>query len=283
LRYALWCHSIPPDRFDLFLFNQWPLLHVVFAPSSIRSKAAIDWCEFRKGSLFSIVQRYLPKLVHKNIANSRALKAEFEALSNCSFEFLPSGIFPNQYKKSPRSLRQGILYLGRITEHKNLALLLSAFESLAAKGYRGRLRIAGGGPALPRVRSWAKASQVANNIDIMGIVDEQSKLDLLANSELLLLTSWREGFPRVVAEAIGSGLPVVTADYPENGTKDLVLQYRIGKVTLPSAGALSDAMLEVLEDWDEYSAACIAASYALDWDALIDQFLQIAESVRKIA
>ena len=283
LRYAHWCRSIPADKFDFILFNQWPLAHIVLAPRSIRAKAAIDWCEFRTGSLFLLLQAYLPRLVPRNVANSLPLKTRLEGISGRSFDFLPSGILPDIYRSKPRSERQGVLYLGRVTEHKNLPLLLSAFEAVAAKGYGGHLRIAGDGPALPAIREWTKSSKIADRVDILGAVDEPAKVDLLANSELLLLTSRREGFPRVVAEAMASGLPVVTADYPENGAKEVVLQYRIGQVAHPTAEALSDAMLRAMEGWNTYSEAGALGSKSLDWEVLVNEFLQIANSVQRPA
>ena len=281
LRYALWCRRIPAGNFDFFLFNEWPLAHILLAPRSILSRAAIDWCEYRNGVLLSFAQAYLPRLASRNIANSAALKARLQVVSGRRFKLLPSGIFPDQYQSAPRSERQGILYLGRIAEHKNLPLLLSSFESLLGKGYAGSLRIAGNGPGLPALYEWVKASTAADKIEVLGTVDEETKRRLLASSELLLLTSRREGFPRVMAEAMASGLPVVTADYVENGAKDLVLQYGIGEVAAATAGPLSDAVIRVLNNWSVYSMACIAASKSLDWEALVDDFLEIAESAQK--
>jgi len=282
LRYALWCRDIPGD-FDFVVFNEWPLVHVMLARPSIRSKAAVDWCESRDGMLFSLVQRYLPRMVRKNIANTAALKAKLQTASGCPFEFLPSGIFPERYRSARRSERNGILYLGRVTEHKNVPLLLSAFEALIGKGYTGPLRIAGSGPLLLMLHEWVRASTVANKIEVLGSVDEGAKQQLLANSEVLLLTSRREGFPRVVAEAMASGLPVVTADYAENGAKELVSQYGIGQVAVSAADAVSDAILHVLDKWDRYSIACIAASKSLNWETLVEDFLKIAKSVQRAA
>jgi glycosyltransferase involved in cell wall biosynthesis len=43
------------------------------------------------------------------------------------------------------------------------------------------------------------------------LVSDERKYELLARTRLLMMTSQREGFPRVVAEAMASGVPVVTA------------------------------------------------------------------------
>jgi len=275
LRYALWCRSINSDAFDFFIFNQWPLAHVLLAPRAIRCKAAIDWCEFREGALFALLQKYFPRLVFKNVANTIALKERMESLSGRPFEYLPSGINLNQYRCASAAQREGLLYLGRVTEHKNLPLVLTSYEHLVKKGYTGRLRIAGNGPCVDGLRKAAKSLKLSDRVDILGQISEEEKIALLSNSQVLILTSRREGFPRVIAEAMASGLPVVTADYPENGATEVVRQYGIGLVTTPSADEVGDGILHVLQTWDSYSQAGLSASKSLDWDVLVDKLLQM--------
>src|SRR5581483_7148097 len=75
LKYALWCRTINPDDFDCFIFNQWPIAHILLSPDSVRSKAVIDWCEYRNSTLFRLLQKYLPRLAARNMANSIALRS----------------------------------------------------------------------------------------------------------------------------------------------------------------------------------------------------------------
>ncbi len=274
LKYSLRCRQIDPSAFDLFIFNQWPLAHICLAPASIRKKSVVDWCEFRQGTLFNLIQSVFPRLVSGNIANSIALKDRLEKLSGRHFECVPSGIYARQYRCAPIEQRNGILSIGRIEKHKNLPLLLSSYESLVARGYSGRLRIAGSGPAIGDLQRLVKSSRCADQVDVMGLISDQEKIELLATSELLLLTSRREGFPRVIAEAMASGLPVVTADYPENGAKDIVRQYGVGRVAEPMPEKLADESLAVIADWTFYSTNCLAAGQSLDWGIVVDKLLQ---------
>lgn len=276
LKYALWCSRIDAVTFDCFVFNQWPLAHVLLAPRRIRDKAVIDWCEYRKGTLIGSFQKYLPRLAAANITNSVALRNAFQSGSGRDFDVLPSGVFTARYRTTPAPERQGILYVGRIEEHKNLELTVSAYDSLLGRGYTGRLRIAGSGPALPALQKIINASRVADNIDLLGAVSEEQKIQLLATSQILLLTSRREGFPRILTEAMASGLPIVSVNYPENGARDIVRQYRIGGVTDPDPGEVAEGVLAVLSDWETYSHACLRASRSLDWGFLIDRLIQIA-------
>jgi glycosyltransferase involved in cell wall biosynthesis len=82
----------------------------------------------------------------------------------------------------------------------------------------------------------------------------------------------REGFPRVVAEAMASGLPVVTSEFPENGTKDVVLSYDSGVVTLPSPDDLALGITHALQNWDHYSQAGRAGAKTLSWNLIARTF-----------
>jgi glycosyltransferase involved in cell wall biosynthesis len=276
LKYALVCRGIDPKAFDCFIFNQWPIAHTLMAPRAMRAKSVIDWCEYRDGALFSFLQKYLPRLAPTNMANSVGLQHKLQTRSHCNFEVLPSGIFPAQYRTAPQRERSGILYLGRIEEHKNLQLMLMSYELLRSKGYQGRLRIVGSGPALSKLQQTVRISKIADYVDLMGFVAEEQKLEILASSEIFLLTSRREGFPRAISEAMASGLPVVTVDYPENGAGDIVRQYGIGTVTDPSPANVAEGVMAVMAECERYSRACILASRSLDWEVLVDKLLQIA-------
>ena len=227
LSYSLWCRHIDAASFDVFILNQWPLAHILLARSSMRAKSVVDWCEFRDGAIFSLLQKNLPRMVSGNIANNISLARRLESCSGRHFDCLPSGIYRNRYQCAPATQRQGILYLGRITEHKNLPLVLASYEALVSTGYVGPLRIAGSGPALADLQRIVTASRVADTVEILGFVSDEMKISLLAASQVLIASQPTRGLPRAIAEAMASGLPVVTADYPENAAKEVVRQYGI--------------------------------------------------------
>jgi glycosyltransferase involved in cell wall biosynthesis len=140
-------------------------------------------------------------------------------------------------------------------------------------GYPGDLTIAGAGPALESLTAAAKTSRFCKSVHFLGFVDDPTKIALLARSEALVISSRREGFPRVVAEAMASGLPVITVDFPENGTKTIVQDYGIGKVSHPTATAFSLTITDVLRNWDSHSQRCLQHSRDLDWSTVVDKLL----------
>ena len=274
LRYSLWVRRMArAEQYDLMLFNQWPLAHVAFAKSVGRPKMVLDWCEVRSGWLYRAFIKWLPLFASKNIAVSMAVAKSVAAASGCPVNYVPSGVYLSNYHYKRREDRSGLIYLGRVFEHKNLALLIEAFELMKRGGYPGDLTIAGGGPELETLNRARKISPFSENIHLLGYVDEKTKVELLANSEVLVIPSRREGFPRVVAEGMASGLPTATVDFPDNGTKSVVSDYRIGIVAEPNAKALAAAIGDVMEDWDIYSGNCLKYRAELDWDYVVAKLL----------
>lgn len=278
LRYSLWARKMArADKYDLMLFNQWPLAHIVFSKRSTRERVVLDWCEVRDGWLDRQFQKWLPGLPARNVAVSNGVAESVGAASGRRVDCVPSGVWAANYRCEPKERRSGLVYLGRVTEHKNLSLLIEAFEQMKEHGYPGSLTIAGGGPSLATLKDAANASKYGEDIQFPGFVDDATKIDLLSRSEVLVISSRREGFPRVVAEAMASGLPVATVDFPENGTTSVVQHYGIGVVADPTAESLSSAVEKVLGKWCAYSETALKRSLELDWSLLVGKLLEPSE------
>jgi glycosyltransferase involved in cell wall biosynthesis len=222
-------------------------------------------------------------MMRRNMAVSPAVQKHISEVSGCRVTYIPSGIHCTNYRSRPLNERSGILYLGRIVKHKNLRLLIDAFEILKQKGYRGELIIAGDGPWSGALETRIAASPVARCISLRGPVLEEAKIELLAMSEVLVVPSKREGFPRVVAEAMASGLPTATPDYPENGTVHIVRYYGCGEVSHPSPQGLAETIRSLLSHWESYSRRGLARAPELDWASLNPQIETLATSLRSEA
>lgn len=260
--------QVVPRRYDFHLLNQWPLLHVGALPRNVRARTGIHWCEIREDRLFGEVQKRLPRMVGSNFAVSNTVAAAITAQSGRQCSVLPSGIEITRYREVDRSERSGVLYVGRLAPHKNMPLLIDAFELATTRGFDGDLVIAGEGPARGEIETYAARSPVAARIRVLGSVSEAQKIELLSRAAVLGMPSLREGFPRVIAEAMASGLPVVTAEFPENGGKDVVAHYGVGVVCGTGSEAFADALLAVEADWDTFSQAGLIGAQSLDWSGI---------------
>jgi glycosyltransferase involved in cell wall biosynthesis len=273
LRYALaaWQLTRAHD-FDAIFLNQWPLLHILALSRRNRARAIVDWCEIRHSRVFRLIQKLLPGLVSANTAVSTQVGEHIRQFSRGRVLVLPSGIVGASYRMEPSERRDGVLYVGRIAVHKNLSLLIDVFEELCRRGFTGPLTIAGGGPAVDALRRRIQLSPFRSRIDLVGFVTDDRKYELLAGARLLVMTSQREGFPRVVAEAMASGLPVIVARYPQSGTVAVVEEFQCGLCADPLPHDLADAAEAVLREWDIWSAKAHRRAASLEWSSLIQQF-----------
>jgi glycosyltransferase involved in cell wall biosynthesis len=136
-----------------------------------------------------------------------------------------------------------LLYAGRVSLEKNLALLADAFLELQARGSSAWLVIAGDGPYRQEMARRLKGHKVI----FTGFLSQADLARAYASSDLLVFPSTTDTFGNVVLEAQACGLPVVVTD--KGGPRELMLDGITGLV-VPSndRGALVRAMPFLSED-----------------------------------
>ncbi len=138
------------------------------------------------------------------------------------------------------------LYLGRLHREKRVDDFLRAFAALHAD----EVAVALVGPdvgAGPELRSLADRLGLASRVRILGEVSEETKRDLLAGCEALVLPSSYEAQGIVLLEAWAQGRPVVATRV--GGVVDLVNEGTDGLlVDVGDVQALADALRRLLAD-----------------------------------
>ncbi len=110
-----------------------------------------------------------------------------------------------------------LLYAGRLNSSKGLDDILYVFERLHAEGVHFKLTIVGPDEQGYSLRFKKLSKDYPHHFDYVGYVDDVS--DYYAASDILLLSSRREGFGSVVIEAAKYGVPTVAYDiYGLRGT-----------------------------------------------------------------
>lgn len=112
-----------------------------------------------------------------------------------------------------------ILTVGDLLEHKNVELLLEAFEQLVqANAYPGDLVVVGGSPKASSGyvgRLLARRDRLASRdrVHFVGSVPAPAMPAIYAAAELFVLPSLEETFGLPLVEAMGAGVPVVVSDW----------------------------------------------------------------------
>lgn len=104
-----------------------------------------------------------------------------------------------------------LLFVGRFDHGKGIELLIQAIEDLRVDFPVIRLRMAGDGPLLEPMQRFVAERNLEKNVRILGFVPATGPLErLYKEADIFVLPSDKgEGFPRVILEAWGSGLPVL--------------------------------------------------------------------------
>ncbi|WP_438434866.1 glycosyltransferase family 4 protein [Gorillibacterium sp. sgz500922] len=109
---------------------------------------------------------------------------------------------------------EGLLffYAAEFNRNKNQQLLLHALSKVRQEpgAPTVRLALAGSGPLLPACRELAERLGIADRVDFLGYRDDVA--ELLPACDIAVASSFREGLPVNIMEAMASGLPVIAAE-----------------------------------------------------------------------
>ncbi|MBC8452824.1 MAG: glycosyltransferase [Spirochaetes bacterium] len=179
--------------------------------------------------------------------------ADIKVISNG----IDPAIFDNskaeQFKKRYALTGKTILYFGRISQDKNIKILLKCFFIIHRKLPEAKLLIVGDGPQLKELRDFAKSDPAGSHIIFTGGIphDTLVKSGLFGACELFATSSLTENQPMTMLEAQANGIPCV--GFNVRGIPDLIIDGVNGRI-LPKNdySSMADAVLEILNDADLY-------------------------------
>ncbi|NQS90223.1 glycosyltransferase family 4 protein [Patescibacteria group bacterium] len=120
--------------------------------------------------------------------------------------FKPSG----ESKKEELGLngKKVILFVGRIYKNKNLNLLIQSLLLLPSEYH---LLIIGTGIDKEKIRSIAEEFEISDRVIFLGYIPYFNLPDYYRAADVFCLLSTLEGAPKVVLEALASGVPVISS------------------------------------------------------------------------
>lgn len=161
-----------------------------------------------------------------------------------------------------------ILWVGRLDDPKNPALMLEAFARLP-RDKSVVLDFVGDGPHRSRLEALTTTLGLQDRVRFLGF--QSNPYALMQAADLLVLTSDREGLPTVLIEALYCGLPVVSADCGQ-GIHDILLDKVYGTIVpVGDADALAHAIFNALQVPPE-SKGQILGAQRFRPEAIAEQF-----------
>ena len=150
-----------------------------------------------------------------------------------------------------------VMFLGKLTPRKRLDVLVRAFSLLNRPA--ARLVIAGNDMGSePRLRRVLAQLDLSSRVIFTGLLEGHSRLDALADADVVAYPSTDEVFGLVPLEALLSGTPVAVAN--DSGCGDLIERVGGGLTVVPGdATALAEALRTILDQPMEWRTAAHAA------------------------
>jgi glycosyltransferase involved in cell wall biosynthesis len=197
------------------------------------------------------------------LCNSESVRAEALALRIAPAKKLKllgngssNGVNVERFSPGPSGVRERlgigsevpvIGFVGRLTRDKGLPELIEAFENILIEERAARLLLVGWFDAAEDALGPALQERIERHpqIHCTGFVDDTAPY--YRAMDLLVLPTWREGFPNVVLEAAATGIPAVTTE--STGSRDSVIPEVTGLLIPPGyPDAIVEAVMKLLRD-----------------------------------
>lgn len=180
------------------------------------------------------------------IALSRTWLEFFENELGCNNVSVICNGVPVPDREAAPSTSNQILYLGRLDDNKNPAMLIEAVRELKSSGVACRCIFAGNGD-VERYENMAEAAGVGDVCEFAGWVNGKKREEFILTSTLLCMTSYCEGLPMSMLECMSFGIPVVATAV--GGIPDVILD-GVNGVLIPPGDShrLAKVLAKMLAD-----------------------------------
>jgi GalNAc-alpha-(1->4)-GalNAc-alpha-(1->3)-diNAcBac-PP-undecaprenol alpha-1,4-N-acetyl-D-galactosaminyltransferase len=173
-----------------------------------------------------------------------------------------------------------VVAIGRLVPQKGFDTLIAAFNSAAARHPDWSLVIAGQGPLEGALRAQALSTSCADRIEFAGLLRKPE--ELLARSEMFVLSSRFEGFPNALVEAMACGCAAISTNCP-SGPAEIITSGVDGTlVPVDDVAGLAGSLEALMADDAErrrLGAAAAKSAERFRLDGVADRWIGLLRSV----
>ncbi|HTY08320.1 MAG TPA: glycosyltransferase family 4 protein, partial [Candidatus Edwardsbacteria bacterium] len=231
------------NRYDA-IHVHWPVPHAVFGYAAKLASGAkvvttfygaeLRWVKHSLPWLKPFV-RWSARVSDRIVAISTYTASQLQPYTDKQIEVIPYTIgFPanSEFRiQDPECKGNEVLTVGRLVERKGVRYLIEAMKHVPAS-LNARLVIAGGGPLLEELRSFATDHGVADRVTFTGRISEAELIACYQKAAVYVqpaVIDWRgdtEMLGVVLLEAMHHGVPVVGSNV--GGISDIIIDGKTG-------------------------------------------------------
>lgn len=236
--------------------------------------------------------QYMQKC-HHIIAPSKSIKDELADLYGITHQVtvIPTGLdlslwagVDGQKVRRTRGWTDDIVLIsvGRLAPEKSWPTLLKAVAPLLKARPTTRLALIGDGDERKSLEQLAQALGITAQVEFIGALPHHQVIAHLKAADLFCFASTTETQGLVTVEAMAAGLPVVAVD--ATGTRDVVTHECEGLLTPNEAAALSQAIVQVLDNSvlrDRLAGAALRRVQTFTSEAQARKMVSVYEQARE--
>ena len=284
-------------RYDvLHAFKGSAAIYTAFAGSLARIPVIVGAyrVEFRGTGVYRQVlkqaDRFLDAWVENSAASAQALQNRLGVRRDKCF-VVYNGIEPTSFVSSltPAEAKQRLQYsldtpvvsiLARLREQKNHQMFLHVAQQTRDQLPNTRFLVVGDGPLEDALRKQATQLGISDRVDFIG--SRQDIADILAATDVSVLTSEYEGLANAMVESMAAGVSVVTTDYDGH---DEVVEDAVEGYVVPRGNVvqMADRLTRLINDealrteMGQRGRARVERQFGLEamTDALVDVYHQL--------
>lgn len=160
-----------------------------------------------------------------------------------------------------------LIYVGRLSASKNVDVTLRALKCLAEQQIHLRFAIVGEGAERAHLESLSDELGLTDNVNFCGGMGFEATIEEIKHSDILVLASETEGWPKAIAEGMAFGLVCIGSN---RGFVPEMLSNKRGITVLPGdVNSLAEVLTDIAQNPVRYhdmreNAAAWARQYTLE-------------------
>lgn len=166
---------------------------------------------------FEETKKFLSEIFNDNLC--RKIICISEGVKNLIYDLVENKekltvIYPGvkKFEKSFSNIYGDLLYVGRLSEEKNVDLLIKSISILKREFPEVVLNIIGDGPSREKLENLVKKRNLEENIKFLGHLKREEVFPIYQNHKAMILPSKIESLGLVIIEALMNNLPVIVSN-----------------------------------------------------------------------
>lgn len=226
----------------------------------------------------TLLRRALYPFARKIVFVSQGAADAYDWIKNDKKHVIYNPVEPVEPAPAPaRDRKKEIIALGRLIDLKGYDLLIKAFAKIAAQYPDWNLKIYGEGESRQKLESLIRTEGLDDRVELPGTT--QNVPDVMSLAGIFVLSSYYEGMPNALMEAMSHGVACISFDCPF-GPSELITHGKNGLlVDVGDIDGLSQNLSELISNPEKRQALGRAAEkinadlslekITAEWDCLI--------------